>query len=245
LWLELIVRAAALAAAALFLPFALASLVWPAISHWCRRLAETIAALVLSKFVIASVISLAAGAIAGGLGTEGSNGGGIAAVATGIALLLMAALAPFTLLKLVPAVEAGAIAHLESVRHRFGSAARQGMAAGDLALSIATGASSGADAQLAVRQKSTVPTGSERNLQNAVGNGHSNSERSDSSQTSEDPGSELSQVDGMTNLRPRAEMAFSGTRSHDSASSIKESPEDFPENSALWQPDVQEREKRK
>jgi hypothetical protein len=240
LWLELIVRAAALAAAALFLPFALASLVWPAISHWCRRLAETIAALVLSKFVIASVISLAAGAIAGGLGTEGSNGGGIGAVATGIALLLMATLAPFTLLKLVPAVEAGAIAHLESVRHRFGSAARQGMAAGDLALSIATGAPSGADALLAVRQKSTASTGSERNLQNAIGSGRPSSERTDSPQTSEDPGPGLSQVDGLTDLRPKAEMAFSATRSYDSASSINEGPENHAENAASWQPDALE-----
>jgi hypothetical protein len=142
LWLELIVRAAAVAAAALFLPFALATLVWPAISHWCRRLAETIAALVLSKFVIAAVLSLAAGAIAGGLGTEGSNGGGFAAVATGIALLLIATLAPFSLLKLVPAVEAGAISHLEAVRHRVSGAARQAGQDAHFALSVATGAPS-------------------------------------------------------------------------------------------------------
>ena len=97
----------------------MAALVWPAVSHWCRRLAETLAALVLSKFVVAAVLSLSVGAIAGGLGTEGPNGGGFAAVISGIALLLIAALAPFTLLKLVPVAEAGALAHLESVRHRL------------------------------------------------------------------------------------------------------------------------------
>jgi hypothetical protein len=43
LWLELVVRAAAISAAALFLPLTLAALVWPAASHWCRRLADTIA----------------------------------------------------------------------------------------------------------------------------------------------------------------------------------------------------------
>ena len=56
LWLELVVRSAAITAATLFLPLALAGLVWPAVSHWSRRLADTIAALVLSKLVIAAVL---------------------------------------------------------------------------------------------------------------------------------------------------------------------------------------------
>ena len=34
LWLELVVRAAAVSAAVLFLPLALAALVWPSVSHW-------------------------------------------------------------------------------------------------------------------------------------------------------------------------------------------------------------------
>ena len=41
LWLELVVRAAAVSVAVLFLPLSMAALVWPAISHWCRRLADT------------------------------------------------------------------------------------------------------------------------------------------------------------------------------------------------------------
>jgi hypothetical protein len=139
LWLELVVRAASVSAAVLFLPMALATLVWPAVSHWCRRLGETIAALVLSKFVIAAVLSLAAGALAGGLGTEGSGGGGAAAAVTGIALLLIATLCPFALLRIVPAVEAGAIAHLESVRHRFAGAARNVARAGFVATDFVTG----------------------------------------------------------------------------------------------------------
>ena len=60
LWLELLVRAAAVYVAVLFLPLALAALVWPAVSHWCRRLVETLAALILSKFVIVATLSLAA-----------------------------------------------------------------------------------------------------------------------------------------------------------------------------------------
>ena len=116
LWLELVVRAAAVSVATLFLPLALAALVWPAVSHWCRRLADTLVALILSKLVIAAVLSLAAGALAGGLGlgATGGDGGGFAAVVTGIALLVIATASPFTLLRLIPAIEAGATSHLES-----------------------------------------------------------------------------------------------------------------------------------
>lgn len=120
LWLELLVRAAAVYVAVLFLPMALASLVWPAISHWCRRLVETLVALVLAKFVIVAVLSLAAAALASGTGS------GFSSVLGGAALLLLAAATPFTLLRLVPMVEAGAVHQLEGARHRvrhtFGTA---------------------------------------------------------------------------------------------------------------------------
>ena len=74
LWVELVVRAAAITAASLFLPLVLAALVWPSIGHWARRLADTLAALVLSKLVIAAVMSLAVGAVEGGLTEQGSVG---------------------------------------------------------------------------------------------------------------------------------------------------------------------------
>jgi hypothetical protein len=111
LWVELLVRAAAVYVATLFFPLALASLVWPAISQWCRRLVETVAALVLSKFVIVAVLSLAVGAL-------GTSDGSIASELAGGALLLLAGFAPFTLLRLVPMVESGAVQQLEGVRHR-------------------------------------------------------------------------------------------------------------------------------
>lgn len=113
LWLELLVRSAAVYVAVLFLPLALASIVWPAVSHWCRRLVDTLVALVLSKFVIVAVLSLAAGALA-----SGTNSGSFAAALAGAALLLLAAFTPFTLLRLVPLIEAGAVHHLEGARHR-------------------------------------------------------------------------------------------------------------------------------
>jgi hypothetical protein len=110
LWLELIVRAAAVYVAVLFLPLALATLVWPALSHWCRRLVETLAAIILSKFVVVAILSLAVGAV--------GSGHGFATVLSGGALLLLASFTPFTLLRLVPLIEAGAALQLEGARHR-------------------------------------------------------------------------------------------------------------------------------
>src|SRR5580693_1251051 len=118
LWLELLIRAAAVYVAVLFLPLALATLVWPAISHWCRRLVETLAALILSKFVIVATLSLAAGAVASGTAGSGGHGSGFSSVLAGGALLLMATFVPFAILRMIPAVEAGAVAHLDGLRER-------------------------------------------------------------------------------------------------------------------------------
>lgn len=111
LWLELIVRSAAVYVAVLFLPLAMASLVWPAVSHWCRRLVEALASIVLSKFVVVAVLSLAIGALA--------NGTGFSTLLTAGALLLLAAFMPFTLLRLVPMIESGAALQLEGARQRL------------------------------------------------------------------------------------------------------------------------------
>ena len=160
-WVELLIRAAAVYVAVLFLPLALASLAWPAIAHWCRRLVDTLVALVLGKFVIVSVLSLAAGALAGGTGSGSaggsgspggeagspgaghSGGGGFAAVLGGAALLLFAAFAPWALFRLLPFLEAGAVGHLESLSHRFHQSA--GAPARGLARTamLATGAGCG------------------------------------------------------------------------------------------------------
>jgi hypothetical protein len=110
LWLELLVRAAAVYVAVLFLPLALITLVWPSIAHWCRRLVETLAALILSKFVIVATLSLAAGAVA--------SGSGFASVLAGGALMVLATFVPFAILRLIPMIEAGAVGHLEGARQR-------------------------------------------------------------------------------------------------------------------------------
>ena len=118
LWLELLIRAAAVYVAVLFMPLALATLVWPAVSHWCRRLVETLTALILSKFVIVATLSLAAGAVSSGTAGTGGHGSGFSAVLAGGALLVIATFAPFAVLRMIPAVEAGAVGHLEGLRQR-------------------------------------------------------------------------------------------------------------------------------
>ncbi len=123
LWLELLIRAAAVYVAVLFLPLALATLVWPAVSHWCRRLVETLAALILSKFVIVATLSLAAGAVSSGTPGTGSHGAGFSSVLAGGALLVMATFTPFAILRMIPAIEAGAVSHLDGLRSRGTAAA--------------------------------------------------------------------------------------------------------------------------
>ena len=110
LWVELIIRSAAVAVATLFIPIALAGLVWSATAHWARRVGETLAALICSKLVIAGVLALAALSFGGASGVSG--------VVQGIALLLLAALSPFSLLKLIPIFESGAASHLEGLSRR-------------------------------------------------------------------------------------------------------------------------------
>jgi hypothetical protein len=105
LWLELAVRSAAVAVAAMFLPLALAGLVWPATSHWARRLGETLAGLVLMKLVMAAVLALAAGALS-------ADAGGISSIVEGFALLGLTVMSPFVLFRLVPMVESGAASYI-------------------------------------------------------------------------------------------------------------------------------------
>src|SRR5581483_5714772 len=113
LTIELVVREAAIWVAMLFLPLGLVASVWPATARWGRRLAELMVALVLSKFVIVAIVSMAVSATSAGLSQSD-----LVPLFGGAALLLLAAAAPFTLLRMVPVVEASVVAHLEGVGRR-------------------------------------------------------------------------------------------------------------------------------
>jgi hypothetical protein len=109
LWLELVVRSAGVYVATFFMPLALVGYIWPATVGMARRAIEILVSLILAKFVIVASLSLGLAALVGG---------GVDATVSGAAILLVAAFAPFALLRLVPVVEASAIAHLEGMSRR-------------------------------------------------------------------------------------------------------------------------------
>lgn len=124
-WIELLVRSAAVYVAVLFLPLVLAALVWPAASKWCRRLVETLAAVIVSKFIIVAVLALAAAALNAGAAPT-TEDAGFGTVMSGSVLMLLAAFSPFVLLKLMPAIESAASNHLESASRKPGVAVQRG-----------------------------------------------------------------------------------------------------------------------
>lgn len=114
IWIELLVRSAAIYVAVFFLPLTLAALVWPATMKWARRLVGTLAAIIASKFVIVSVISLATAALgAGSQAAADPADTGISTVLGAGVLLVIAAFSPFVLMKFMPLIEDAAIGHLE------------------------------------------------------------------------------------------------------------------------------------
>jgi hypothetical protein len=97
-WIELILREAAIYLAVAFLPLSLAAMVWHRTGHLIRRLVEGLAGVILAKLTIGSAIALAASA----MGHAPSNGGGFTALLGGCAVLFLAALSPWALFRLIP-----------------------------------------------------------------------------------------------------------------------------------------------
>jgi hypothetical protein len=97
-WIELLMRDAAVYVVALFLPLALAASIWPRWTGALRRTAELLVALIASKFAIVAVVSLAASLLA-------DPGGRVEHLLAAAALMLLACFAPFVLLKLMPFAE--------------------------------------------------------------------------------------------------------------------------------------------
>ena len=104
IWLELLLRDAAIYISVLFLPIGFAAMVWPAGWRWCKRLIEFLIAIIFAKVFIVAIINLAAAGLArGGLADKFEG------VLAGGALLLMAAFTPIALLKLIPLAEAAVV----------------------------------------------------------------------------------------------------------------------------------------
>jgi len=101
-------RDAAVYVVALFMPMALAASIWPRWTSALRRTSELLFVVIASKFVIVSIISLAAGLAA-------NNNGQVEHILAAAALMLLACFAPFVLFRLVPFAE-GAVAGAYSRR---------------------------------------------------------------------------------------------------------------------------------
>jgi hypothetical protein len=120
-WLELLVRSAAVTISVFFLPLIFAGAVWPNTgTRIARRVFETLFALIVSKFVIVGVFSLATAALAD------PDSGGFGTVMGAAALMAMAAFAPFAICKLIPVIEASAAGHMEALRYRHQSQVYRG-----------------------------------------------------------------------------------------------------------------------
>ena len=120
LWLELIIRDAAIYVCVFFLPLTFVAMIWPATSRWARRLVELLVAIILAKFVIVAILSLASAAIANTNVATG-EGNTFERMIAGSALLVLAAWSPFALLRLIPMMEVAA-AGVVSQRSAMGSA---------------------------------------------------------------------------------------------------------------------------
>ena len=96
LWIELLMREAAVYVIVLMLPLAFAAMVWPARRIWAVRAVELLVALILSKFAIVAVL------VARRRRHQlGADGGSVSAVMTGAVLVLLAAFSPWALLRLI------------------------------------------------------------------------------------------------------------------------------------------------
>jgi hypothetical protein len=132
LWIELVIREAAIYVAAVFLPLSFVAMIWEAAGHAVRRLAELLLAAILSKLAIVVILVMATAALVSldvatpatmpgdpGIATApSSNSHFFGQLIVGMAILILAALSPLALLRLIPAVEAHAI-NSANLRNQF------------------------------------------------------------------------------------------------------------------------------
>jgi hypothetical protein len=103
LWIELLIRAAAVDMIVLMLPLFFAAMVWPARRVWAIRAIETLIALILAKFAIVAVLTLGGAAFGGQASSLGST-------LVGATLIVLAVFSPWALLRVLPLHEVAAAA---------------------------------------------------------------------------------------------------------------------------------------
>ncbi len=117
-WVELMIRSVLVYILVALSPISFAAMVWPSARGVLRRTVELLLAVILSKLVVCITISVGVAALAGA-GTEGaghadSGDAGAVSMGTlfvGTAILVIAAFAPFLVLKLIPWTEAALVAY--------------------------------------------------------------------------------------------------------------------------------------
>jgi hypothetical protein len=149
LWIELLMREAAVYVIVLMLPLAFAGMVWPTRRIWAIRAVELLVALVMSKFAIVAVLSLGAAALSAGATPAGHS---VTGALAGAVLLVMGAFTPWALLRLLPLAEVASSA--------VGSLSREarGRAHSDLASLVAHSAPDWAAAVTAHLRKEALGT---------------------------------------------------------------------------------------
>jgi hypothetical protein len=152
-WLELIVRDAAIYVAVLFFPAALAAAIWPALSAWPGRLGRLLMLFVILKPVALIVLSFAGNAAAAGLSFSGGVSGSVGTILAATGIFALAAFAPWALMYLLAAdaesayMDAGLrTAAASAVSNEDGPSVRNAGGIGNLAAAGSGGASGGGSA---------------------------------------------------------------------------------------------------
>jgi type IV secretion system protein TrbL len=121
-WIEMLLRSAAIYIAVLFLPAALAASIWPPLREWEARLVKVLFVLIAMKPVIITVLSLAGHAAAAAI--TGEARGDIGVMLAAIVIFALAACVPWALMTMVSMSGDGAWS-----AHAAHHGARQGMSA--------------------------------------------------------------------------------------------------------------------
>lgn len=133
---EMIVRASAIYIVVLFIPVIFAISIWPRLSRIATRLIETLFALIFSKFVVVAVLVLGASELEAGLSKDRFTD-----IVVAMAMLIVAALSPYSMFRLLALVEISSLAAFEGHRQRA-------MSAGFVASARAAGALRSAQAMM-------------------------------------------------------------------------------------------------
>ncbi len=124
IFIELLLRQTGIYLAAFFMPLAFSALVWPATTKWAKRLVELLIGLIFSKVFIVAALSLGISA----LGSSGVTAGGatepalvgLANLAAGAAVLLLAGFAGAKVLAVAPGAAAAAETRVADTRQFWG-----------------------------------------------------------------------------------------------------------------------------